>query len=87
MSRGRSAWIGGHQSGSSFTWLDGSAWNFENWQSPIQLKENNESRNCIQLGSGYNFGVWKRVSCEEHQIGHICQKKKVSSGLFLNNFV
>ena len=75
-------WIGGIRDGSSFKWIDGSAFTYQNWNSG----EPNDGQGggkevCMELYSapGTNFHEkWNDIPCDMNRRanGFVCKKKK-----------
>ena len=74
-------WIGGIREGSSFKWIDGSAFTYQNWNSGEPNGKEGENQDCMELYSapGTRFHEkWNDIPCDMNKRakGFVCEKKK-----------
>ena len=82
--------IGGLRDGNSFRWIDGSDFNYQNWNTgePNNLDHNIEIEYCIELyindGKTFGHGKWNDLPCDSIVTpfdSYVCKKSKLGMKL------
>ena len=82
--------IGGLRDGNSFRWMDGSDFNYQNWNTGEPKNLNGNIESCMELYDGNHFkygktsghGKWNDRPCDSIFINnYVCKKSKLGKQL------
>ena len=73
---GQKCWIGGSDAAreGTWTWSDGTAWNYDNWRS--HQPDDSNTEDCLEFGPD---DTWNDASCDAHQ-PFVCATVRSTAG-------